>query len=397
MVENLRYGCRISSRMAIAAAVCVLFAMSAAPRLSAQAAGAKPVILAFAARSRDAAPNQALAGIIELAASLQLEREGIECRVIDRAIASRGFSAARDEAAARGAAYLVLAEFSEVAGDLVLDLSWFEGGRDEAIARISRRGPEDMLLDDLIFRAFADLVAEAERASRTLPTRSEREQAVKEAAASETAAAANAAPEPHDAESGLAVPTSAVLGDAASPGEASPSAEDPVATTAPLPEGLVLRLGAGPFLAGGSLGQFFKLAGGLDCRLAWHFSGRRASLGAGLYAAAWAFDAEGPLESSLGLMAPVAAAFDLELPGLDLRPAFRFAAGAALLFMRTELYGDKVAALPYAAAGLGLTKVLGSGLGVSLDLSCAAMLDGPDLIWGLVPCVGLAMPTGRRK
>jgi hypothetical protein len=373
MVKNARCRFRIRSRMAIALAVCVLFAMPSAPRLAAEVAGAEPVILAFAARSLDAAPNQALAGIIELAAGLQLEREGIECSVIDRAIAARGVSAARDEAAARGAAYLVLAEFSEDAGDLVLDLSWFEGGRDEAIARISRRGPEDMLLDDLIFRAFADLVAEAERVSRTLPARSEREQAVREAVASE------------------AVPSGADLGDAA------PTADDPAAATAALPRGLALRLGAGPFLAGGSAGQFFDLAGGIDCRLDWHFPGRRASLGAGLYAAAWAFKAEGPLESSLGLMAPLAAEIGFELPGSDLRPALRLAAGAAILYMRTELYGDQAAALPFAAAGIGLTKVLGSGLGISLDISFAAILDGPDLIWGLVPGLGLSMPIGRRK
>ena len=335
-------------------------ALLAETPLLASAAGT--VDVAIATRSLGATPNPSLAGILELAAKVQIQRKGFRSVVLKRVEGSSSFdpATALGRPETQGASYLLLAEYSEKAGKLELRLAWFDGEAKTWVAEVARSGPEDMLMDELIFRALTDLL---DRVAET-----------------------SSVPKKADEVAPGTEPASPIQ-------ESSDSGKAPSPRT---PRGFELSFGVGPFLAGGSLGDFFSLAAGLDCQVLWYFRGQTSSFGLGLSMAGQAFKAEGPLESATGILAPLALELSLVPLGTELRPTFHLSGGAALLYLRTEIYGDRYSVLPFASAGLGLAKVFDSGLGLSLDLAYQVALDGTDLIMGFNPTMKIEFPLGRQ-
>lgn len=430
-----------------AALAALLLALACLPgRLDAAPAppggGASAVDVAVVLRSGDSSADASLLDILGLAAGIQLERAGFASAALggvdDGALRDPASLLGRPEA--RGAGHLLLADCSEKDGGLVLRLSWYDGGAGRWTAELERSGPLGMRTDDLIFGAVASLLEAA--APQPPPERGAAPPAAAESAAPPSAGqeakivspnAQEAVAAPSDAAGTAAepaalaaTPTADAAGSAAA-GTAEPPSETPApsgpsaeAGSAPaeiveaaegppaagseaqgasraLSAGFELGLGAAPFLAGGALADFFNLAGGLELRALRFFGGRDAALGLGLRLQGLAFSASGPLQSASGLLAPLAAELDLRFAGASVEPSCRFAFGAALLYLDTELYGRRSAFLPFASAGLGLRKTLGSGLGISLDFSYLAMLDGSDLVTGFAPGLGLSLPLGRRR
>lgn len=400
-----------------AALAALLLALACLPgRLDAAPAppggGASAVDVAVVLRSGDSTADASLLDILGLAAGIQLERAGFASAALggvdDGALRDPASLLGRPEA--RGAGHLLLADCSEKDGGLVLRLSWYDGGAGRWTAELERSGPLGMRTDDLIFGAVASLL---EAAAPQPPP--ERGAAPSDAAGTAAEPAALAATPTADAAGSAAAGTaeppsetpapsgpSAEAGSA--PAEIVEAAEGPPAAgseaqgaSRAFSAGFELGLGAAPFLAGGALADFFNLAGGLELRALRLFGGRDAALGLGLRLQGLAFSASGPLQSASGLLAPLAAELDLRFAGASVEPSCRFAFGAALLYLDTELYGRRSAFLPFASAGLGLRKTLGSGLGISLDFSYLAMLDGSDLVTGFAPGLGLSLPLGRRR
>jgi hypothetical protein len=164
------------------------------------------------------------------------------------------------------------------------------------------------------------------------------------------------------------------------------------------PNGLELGFSGAPFLVGGDDGGFFQAAGDASARVTWYFPSRSLAFGLGLSATCILLQAQGPLESATGILAPLA--LDLRLSARtedeQFRPYIHAAFGEALMSLQTQLYGNRLGFLPYAGAGLGLGWVLGSGLGLSIDLSYLVFLDGEDLIMGFNPGVEIDIPVGKR-
>jgi hypothetical protein len=362
--------------------------------------------VAVVARSLDALPDASISKILALAASLQLDRKGynsVTLAQVDAAsLQEPGTILARDES--KNANYLLLVESSEKANSLSLRLAWFDKGSGKWVADVERSGPEDMLVDEMIFQALDDLL---DRVAAIAPIKAKQPKAesVPVVPVQNEAPPVQSAPPPA---SEAPVPAS----EAAPPstnGTSPKAAETPLppveaAIALPKPEaprgpsGLELGFSGAPFLAGGDEGSFFQVAGDAGARITWYFPGRSLAFGIGLSATCMALQAQGPLESSTGILVPLA--LDLHLSGRtengQLRPYVHAAFGEALMSLQTPLYGNRSAFLPYAGAGLGLGWVLGSGLGLSIDLSYLVFLDGEDLIMGFNPAVEIDIPVGKR-
>lgn len=364
--------------------------------------------VAIVGRPLDAATNASLGGIITLAAGLRLDRNGLKSVVVPEPdAAARDPGAVLATPASRGADYLLLVEYSDDGKKISLRLSWFDRDAKRWIADLSRSGPENMLMDELIFRALGDLL---DRVAATKPIAPKPASVSPPAASVATPASSAPAspPSPAPAQVQEAPPpapaTAAATTAAAAPsvqGAAEPAPPLPTPPTTPAPRGpsgLELAFDGGPFIAGGALGDYFRAAGGGGARATWYFPGRDLSFGLGIAAAGLYFQAQGPLESATGILAPLAIDFRVTAPADQgrIRPCLHASAGAALMSLQTAIYGAQSAVLPFAGAGLGIGWVLDSGIGFSIDASYLMFLDGSDLIAGFDPAVEIDIPLGKK-
>jgi hypothetical protein len=333
------------------------------PHLSAEAAPS-PAGIIIACRAAAGEVDPSFLEIIEFAAELRLARQGFGSRVLDRA-ESAGLNDPTPvlAAAVPPARYMLLVEVAGNGKQAALHLAWFDAVPGIWTAEITRSGGFDVSFDDLIFGALDELLASVRAASP---------QAVIDAAPA----------------SGQAIVTA--TGD----GLGAPAATVPNAAVAPRP--WRFGFGGGPFLSGGEFGRFFKAAGTLSASIGYRLPGTWSGISIGLGASGIAFTAEGPLESGFGLLAPVALEFSFAAEGEGGGYGLHISGGAAWLYMRTKYYGGLSGLLPYAAAGICLTRNFSSGPGLAVDLSYAVALDGPDFIMGFVPSIGLAIPLGKR-
>jgi len=353
--------------------------------------------VAVTSRSLDASPSADMAGIVSKAASIRMERRGEESLVLEGLdeAALRDPGAVLRQADARGAASFLLAESSEKENRLELRLAWFDGIEGRWIAEISKSCPKDMRLDESIFAAVDELFDRVEAQNPPgLKAPAETGTTQKEPGTSP----GQAAEEPAGAEDA----DSQAVGKSAGPGNTEQAAAPQAPAAASIEgvrkaeSGLELGFGLGPFVAAGSLAEFFEAAGCLDARLAWVFAFPRWALHLGLDASGTLIEAKGPLESAQGILAPLA--LDLRFASVEgsIRPYARAYGGAALLYLKTPIYGDRHVILPFFGAGLGLEWVLRSGITLGPDLSYSVAVDGQDLIMGLTPAIEISIPLGRR-
>lgn len=372
--------------------------------------------VAVASDSLDAVPNADMEGIVSRAASIRLERMGEESLILEGldSAALRDPAALLRRAEAKAARSLLVAEYSEKANSLELRLAWFDGVEGKWLAEVSKGCPKNMRLDESIFAAVDELLDRVEAQNppglkvpadaKTTPGNA-LDQGAKEPAGAEKSVSQAATESPEPGAAGNEEPRSGQASEATVPTEAareegkSPAPQNPSASLDGPPKtesGLELGFGLGPYVAAGSLAEYFKAAGGLDARVAWVFAFPRWALHLGLDASGTLFGAKGPLESATGLLTPLA--LDLRFASVEggLRPFARAYGGAALLYLRTAIYGDRHAFLPFFGAGFGLQWVLRSGLSLGPDLSYSVAVDGQDLIMGLTPAIELSIPLGRR-
>jgi len=324
--------------------------------------------VAIVVRSLDASSNTSLSKILTLAASLQLDRKGYRSVILAQAdeTALQDPVAILKGAESEEADYLLLVESSEKEGNLSLRFAWFDSSAGKWITDVQRSGPEDMLTDEMVFKALDDLL---DRVAEIAPIKAKPPKAENIPAQNETPLL--------PVETPLALPKPEVQRG---------------------PSGLELGFSGAPFLAGGDSGSFFQAAGDAGARVTWYFPGRILAFGLGLSATCMVLQAQGPLESATGILAPLALDLRLIARAEDeqFRPYLHAAVGESLMSLQTQLYGNRFAFLPYAGAGLGLGWVLGSGLGLSIDLSYLVFLDGEDLIMGFNPGVEIDIPVGKR-
>jgi|GEM_PF-7052639 hypothetical protein len=399
-----------------------LFGLALAASSWADSPGQDEADVAIVGRPLDAATNASLGDIITLAAGLRLDRNGLKSVVVPEPdAAARDPGAVLATPASRGAGYLLLVEYSDDGKKISLRLSWFDRDAKRWIADLSRSGPENMLMDELIFGALGDLL---DRVAATKPI-------TPKTPAQSAAAAPAVVPAPTPAPAPATVPAPAPPAVSAPPPTQSPAAVTaaPAAVVAPSvqgaaepapplpappaapaavvaqeppappgPSGLELAFDGGPFVAGGALGDYFGAAGGAGARATWYFPGRNLSFGLGIAAAGLYFQAQGPLESATGILAPLALDFRVTAPADQgrIRPCLHVSAGAALMSLQTAIYGAQSAVLPFAGAGLGIGWVLDSGLGFSVDASYLMFLDGSDLIAGFDPAFEIDIPLGKK-
>ncbi len=340
--------------------------------------------VALVGHSSSAASDASLGGIVVFAARLRLEHNGLESVVVpDTGSAERDPGAVLAGPDSKGAKYLLLLDYSDEGESLSLHFGWFDGASKTWMAELDRSGPKNMQVDELIFKSIDDLLDQV--AAKT-PGIAKARIAAEQAPAGPAPAAAVAEPVQNGPET--------------IPSTQAPSLPGVQLGSTPQrsPGGLELAFDAGPFLAGGALGNYFQAAGEGEGRATWNFPGKAFSYGLGIKAACLLFQAQGPLESAKGILAPLA--IDLRLTALAdegrLKPFVHGSAGMALMNLQTPIYGSQSAFLPFAELGLGLGWVLGSGLGLSMDLSYSAFVDGEDLIMGFNPTIGIEIPVGKR-
>jgi hypothetical protein len=136
---------------------------------SSTAPKARPAVdVLIAPRSLDSPANAGLLEIIGLAASLELDRRGLSS-LVDQPLEAAALREPGALLEGSGADYLLLAEFSERGKDLQLSLSWFDGASRGWIAALKKSGPEDMLMDEMIFHAIGELMDRVGTETQIIP------------------------------------------------------------------------------------------------------------------------------------------------------------------------------------------------------------------------------------
>ena len=338
-----------------------------------------PQVLVFVVNQGGDGPSP-FHGFVSTNVQLELRRAGLRAAIAaDLGIDVSGVdptdpvSVAAPARAARTPA-AVTAAFVVTVGRIAISLRAYDCVSPEALVSADREAPVDLALDTAIGEAMRQIVPAVKALLARYP---EGMPAGIAGAGAPTAGGGRSDQVASDAvretASGSAVP-----------GAALPES----GTVEPLRGGaLAVSVGVGPFLTAGSFGAF--IGAGLSPIIAidYEFSSRVA---AGLLLGATGFLASGPLSEAQGVLAHAGVDFRYLR---DFSPTygmyFRAGGGPALFVITTEATGGLMKLVPFATAGLGITRLLNRRTGLSFDAAYQAFLESGELLHGVIPSVNL--------